>query len=99
MYICMAFMIFFGILCAIITCVVVCFCKQIQGAADAMLDMPCLIFYPLGQVLFLLFWFVLFVAGSLLLVSAGDVVYDSTYGYATLDHNSDLERAFAFWLF
>jgi len=106
MYICLGFMIFFGLLCTIVTCVVVCFCKQIDvaarllgSAADAMLDMPMLVFYPLGQVLFLLIWFVVFVGGSLLLVSAGDVVYDSTYGYAELDHDSTLERAFAFWLF
>jgi hypothetical protein len=106
MYICIAFACLFGVIFALVTCLVVCFCKHItvaakllQTAADAMLDMKVLVFYPLGQIFFLLFFCVMFIGGALLLVSAGDVVYDATYGYAELDHDATLARAFAFWLF
>jgi len=106
MYICMAFAIIFAIACAIVLCVVICFCKQVcvaakllECAADAIMDMPMLIFYPLGNIFNLLCFFAMFVAGSLFIASAGTIKYESIYGYAEVEFDDTLQGAFVYWLF
>jgi choline transporter-like protein 2/4/5 len=106
MYICMAFAIIFAIACAIVTCVVICFCKQVcvaakllECGADAIMDMPMLIFYPLGNIFNLLCFFAMFVAGSLFIASAGTITYNGTYGYAEVEFDDTLQGAFVYWLF
>lgn len=105
-YICLGFAILFATIFAILFCVVLCFCRQVcvaakllECAAEAMLDMPMLVFYPLGQVVNLLAFFAMFVAGSLFIASASTIKYNDIYGYAEADFDSELQGAFVYWLF
>jgi len=68
-------------------------------AAESMIDMPYLVFYPIGNVLVLLLTFLLFLAVSVLLSSAGTIVHNYQYGVAEMDYSDELQRVFLFWLF
>jgi len=104
--ICMGFGITFGILLAIVVCVVICFAKQInvagallQCAADAILDMPGLIIYPVWSVLVFILITVMFIYGALYLSSSGTDSYDPTYGFHTLEYDEQKQKMFVIWIF
>jgi len=104
--ICMVFGIIFGCALAIVMCVVICFARQIsvagallQCAADAIMDMPCLIVFPIWSVICFLGIAVMFMFGALYLMSSGSDSYDPTYGYHTLEYSTEKQQMFLYWLF
>eukprot|EP00656_Telonema_subtile_P028519 TRINITY_DN30_c0_g1_i3.p1 TRINITY_DN30_c0_g1~~TRINITY_DN30_c0_g1_i3.p1 ORF type:complete len:840 (-),score=167.69 TRINITY_DN30_c0_g1_i3:303-2822(-) len=104
--ICAVFGIIFALTLGIMMCVVICFTKQIrvagallQCAAEAIIDMPLLVIYPLWEVLFFMLICVAFIFGTLLLASSGDDNLDQIYGYHSFEYSASTQRTFVFWLF
>jgi len=106
MNICLGVTIFFACCTAIITCIVVCMCKQIRVActvlalaADGVMDMPLLLFYPIGISLCLMLVTVVWTYGALYLATAGDVATEEVYGYAVFSYTDNLKYGAVYWLF
>jgi len=106
MYICIVFASIFGLVWLIITCMVVCYCKQIQQAIEliklasaALMDFPYLIFYPAAQICGLLALFIVWSLGAALLASSGTQAEDLIYGTHSWAFSDDLQYMMWYWLF
>jgi len=103
---CLGFTIAFAVIDAITICIVLCMCKQIAAActvlslaADGVMDMPMLIFYPVGSGILLIVGIVLWVYGALFIATAGEITINSVYGYAEYTYDDTLKGMGGYWLF
>jgi len=74
-------------------------CRILALSAEALTDMPYLVFYPIGQAIVVLLYFVLFCGIAVLLSSAGTFTKDYQYGNAVMTYEDEANQLFAFWLF
>jgi len=102
----MGFLVIAGILWGCHTCMIVCLrervavaCRILSLAAECLTDMPYLVFYPLGQAVFIILFFALFASVSVLLASAGTLEDHYQYGVHVMAWDDDLRNVFAYWLF
>jgi len=106
MYICYVLGGIFAIVWLIITCVALCFCKQIRQAttlislaSEALMDFPYLIFYPIFQIFGLFALVFAWATGAALLASSGDQVANEWYGISVWSFNDSLQYMMWYWLF
>jgi hypothetical protein len=102
----LAFLIFFGVVDLIVTCTVLCMCKQIQVAcevlklaADGVMDMPILILYPVGEGIATILAVVVWCYGAAFIATAGDITQNSVYGYSEYTYSDNLQAYAVMWLF
>ena len=104
--ICLGFLILFCVIEGIVTCMVVCMCSQIrlactvlELAADGVMDMPILIFYPIAESIGTMCAVTVWCFGAAYIATAGDVKQEAIYGYAYFEYDDTMQYIMWFWLF
>jgi hypothetical protein len=99
-------LIIFGIVTAVMVCLVVCLCKQIsiavgiiKEACKAVNAMKETVLFPIVQYLILLVFLIFWIIGALYMASTGELKQDATTGVYTFVYTDDMKKAMAYYFF